>query len=53
MTWLNGIGWLDHWAANGILNHAEQHAINDEGQIVGVGTHNGSHFRAFLLTPLH
>lgn len=29
------------------------HAINDRGQIVGVGTHNGKHFQAFLLTPVH
>lgn len=25
--------------------------INDHGQIIGVGTHGSSHYRAFLLTP--
>jgi probable HAF family extracellular repeat protein len=27
------------------------HAVNDKGQIVGVGTYNGRHYQAFLLTP--
>lgn len=27
--------------------------INNLGQIAGVGAHNGHHYQAFLLTPLH
>lgn len=38
---VGGKGWALEWAS----------AINDRGQIVGMGRHNG-HYRPFLLTPV-